>query len=250
MQNGLGQKQAFENFKHVLTTKTTMAYFDSSKNTELYVDAFPFGLGAILTQTTPCQQDTKVIAYASRSLTYTESQYSQIERESLAIVYGIEHFHIYLYGHEFTLVTDYKPLELIYRNPKSRPSARLERWCLRLQDYTFQVKYQTGPANPSDYLSRHPLTTRPDNKQQNLSDEHVRFVVNHAVPVALDVNNRELKICNAAARRRAFKPKNIFIEDNTMNNLWSQKCCELRSHSQYNLKLSISTSLEQRKNVF
>ena len=188
MQNGLGQKQVFENFKHVLTTETTMAYLDSSKNTELYVDAFPFGLGAILTQTTPGQQDTKVIAYASRSLTYTESQYSQIERESLAIVYGIEHFHIYLYGHEFTLVTDYKPLELIYRNPKSRPSARLERWCLRLQDYTFQVKYQTGPANPSDYLSRHPLTTRPDNKQQNLSDEHVRFVVNHAVPVALDVN--------------------------------------------------------------
>ena len=37
-------------------------------------------------------------------------------------------------------------------------------------------------------MSRHPLTTRPDNKQQNLSDEHVRFVVNHAVPVALDVN--------------------------------------------------------------
>ena len=62
--------------------------------------------------------------------------------------------------------------------------------------------------------------------------------------------NRELKICNAAARRRAFKTKNIFIEDNTMNNLWSHKCCELRSHSQYNLKLSISTSLEQRKNVF
>ena len=62
--------------------------------------------------------------------------------------------------------------------------------------------------------------------------------------------NREFKICNAAARRRAFKTKHIFIEDNTMNNLWSQKCCELRSHSQYNLKLSVSTSLEQRKNVF
>ena len=185
---GPRQKQAFENLKHVLTTETTMAYFDSSKNTELYVDASPFGLGAILTQTTPGQQDTKVIAYASRSLTDTESRYSQIERESLAIVYGIEHFHIYLYGHEFTLITDHNLLELIYRNPKSRPSARLERWCLRLQDYTFQVKYRPGPANPSDYLSRHPLTTRPDNKQQNLSDEHVRFVVNHAVPVALDVN--------------------------------------------------------------
>ena len=71
--------------KHVLTTETTMAYFDSSKNTELYVDASPFGHGAILTQT-PGQQDTKVIAYASRSLTDTESRYSQIERESPAIV--------------------------------------------------------------------------------------------------------------------------------------------------------------------
>ena len=105
--------EAFENLKHVLTTETTMAYFDSSKNTELYVDASPFGLGAILTQTTPGQQDTKVIAYASRSLTDTESRYSQIERESLAIVYGIEYFHIYLYGHEFTLITDHKQLELI-----------------------------------------------------------------------------------------------------------------------------------------
>ena len=73
---GPRQKQAFENLKHVLTTETTMAYFDSSKNTELYVDASPFGLGAILTQTTPGQQDTKVIAYASRSLTDTESRYS------------------------------------------------------------------------------------------------------------------------------------------------------------------------------
>ena len=55
-----------------------MAYFDSSKSTKLYLDASPFGLGAILTQTTPGQQDTKVIAYASRSLTDTESRYSQI----------------------------------------------------------------------------------------------------------------------------------------------------------------------------
>ena len=185
---GSKQKQAFDTLKQVLTTETTMAYFDSMKNTELYVDASPFGLGAILTQTTPGQQDTKVIAYASCSLTDTKSRYSQIERESLAIVYGIEHFHIYLYGHEFTLITDHKPLELIYQNPKSRPSARLERWCLRLQDYTFQVKYRPGPTNPSDYLSRHPMTIHPDNKWQNLSDEHVRFVVNHAVPAALDIN--------------------------------------------------------------
>ena len=61
---------------------------------------------------------------------------------------------------------------------------------------------------------------------------------------------RELKICNAAARRRAFKQR-IFLKKTIipMNNLWSEKCSELRSHSQYNVKLSISTSLEQRKNM-
>lgn len=115
------QQHAFETLKELLTTDTIMSYFDPTKHTELHVDASPFGPGAILAQTTPGHDDSKVIAYASRSLTNTESRYSQIEREALAIVFGIEHFHLYLYGHEFTLITDHKPLELIYQNPKSRP---------------------------------------------------------------------------------------------------------------------------------
>ena len=96
------QQHAFETLKELLTTDTVMSYFDPTKHTELHVDASPFSLGAILTQTTP-GHDSKVIAYASRSLTDIESKYSQIEREALAIVFGIEHFHLYLYGHEFTL---------------------------------------------------------------------------------------------------------------------------------------------------
>ena len=80
-----------------------MSYFDPTKHTELHVDASRFSLGGILTQTTPGHDDSKVIAYASRSLTDAESKYSQIEREALAVVFGIEHFHLYLYGHEFTL---------------------------------------------------------------------------------------------------------------------------------------------------
>ena len=104
-----------------------MSYFDPAKQTQLHVDASPFGLGAILTK--PGHDDAKVIAYANQSLTATESKYSQIEREVLAIAFGIEHFHLHLYGHEFTLITDHKPLELINKNPKSRLSARLEQWC-------------------------------------------------------------------------------------------------------------------------
>ncbi len=103
---------------------------------------------------------------------------------------------LYLYGHEFTLVTDHKPLELIYQNPRSRPSARLERWCLRLQDYTFQVKYRPGLTNPSDCLSRHPLPeyhSMNKSSKPNLANQHVHFLAQNAVPVALSIE----QLCKA-----------------------------------------------------
>ena len=96
-----------------------MAYFDPNKETQLIVDASPVGLGALLTQ------NGKVIAYASRALSDVEKRYSQTERE--AIVWSCEHFHLYLFGHTFKLISDHKPLEVIFNNPKSRPPARIER---------------------------------------------------------------------------------------------------------------------------
>jgi hypothetical protein len=195
-----------------------MSYFDPGKHTELHVDASPFGLGAILTQTTPGHNDSKVIAYASRSLTETESKYSQIEREALAIVFGIEHFHLYLYGHEFTLITDHKHLELIYQNPGSRPSARLERWCLRLQDYTFQVKYRPGPTNPSDYLSRHPLPNYYDTntcKKPNLADDHIRFIAQNVVPIALGIE----QLRKAVKQDSTLQALIEILQNNTWNSL-------------------------------
>ena len=66
-----------------------MAYFDQQKETELITDASPDGLSAILFQKTPWQNNRKVVAYASRSLSDVESQYSQMEKEALAIVWVI-----------------------------------------------------------------------------------------------------------------------------------------------------------------
>ena len=107
-------------------------------------------LAALLTQ------DNKIIAYASRPLTDVENRYSQTEKEGLAIVWSLEHFHLYLYGHRFTLVSDHQPLETIFNNPKSKIPARIERWRLRLQQYNFNVKYKPEKSNAADYLSRHP----------------------------------------------------------------------------------------------
>ncbi len=127
------QQQAFDKLTKALSSAPCMAYFDVNKDTVITVDASPVGISAILSQKTKGKDDNKVISYASRALTDVEKRYAQTEREALAIVWGVEHFH--LYGKEFTLVTDHKPLETIYGNKNAKSSARVERWVLRLQPY-------------------------------------------------------------------------------------------------------------------
>ena len=59
-------------------------------------------------------------------------------------MWRVEHFHLYQHGKEFTLITDHKPLEVIYGNKKAKSSARIERWVLRLQPYSLKVEYRPG----------------------------------------------------------------------------------------------------------
>jgi len=120
-------QESYETLKAALTASPVMSYFDITKETQVLVDASPVGLSAILAQRKPGTSESKIIAYASRALTDTETRYLQTEKEALAIVWGVEHFHIYLYGAPFILYTDHKPLELIYGNQLSKPPARIER---------------------------------------------------------------------------------------------------------------------------
>ena len=151
-------QNAFHQLTNALVSTTCMAYFDTNKETLVTVDASPVGVSAILSQKSKDKDDEKVVAYASRALTEVEKRYSRTEKEALAIIYGVEHFHLYLNGHEFVLITDHKPLEIIYGSNKSKPSARIERCVLRLQPYSFKVLYKPGVNNPADYLSRHPTS--------------------------------------------------------------------------------------------
>ena len=161
-----------------------MAHFDPSAPTQLRVDASPFGLGAILTQSHG--DETRPVPYASRTLTAVERRYSQTEREALAVVWGCERFHLYLYGTTFDIYTDHKPLEIIY-SPTSKPPARIERWGLRLQPYKFSVKYSPGIGNPADVLSRLPLPNATTNTR-NTAEEYVQFVAQNAAPKALSLS--------------------------------------------------------------
>ena len=183
-------QNAFHQLTNALVFTTCMAYFDTTKETMVTVDASPVGVSAILSQRTKGKDDDKVVAYASRALTDVEKRYSQTEKEALAIIHGVEHFHLCLYGHEFVLIIDHKPLEIIYGSNKSKPSARIERWVLRLQPYSFKVLYKPGVNNPADYLSRHPKSH--SLKQQNMAEEHVNFIAYNSVPKAMTLEEIEI----------------------------------------------------------
>nr|XP_050051912.1 uncharacterized protein K02A2.6-like [Dermacentor andersoni] len=180
------QQNALESLKQAMSDASTLAYFDPSKPTELVVDASPHGLGAILTQRD--SENIAVIAYASRVLTPVESRYSQIEREMLAAVWAMEHFRLYLCGVNFLLLTDHKPLVSILGNPRSSPSARIERLALRIQQYKFVVQHTAGSSNPSDYLSRHPVPeTKMCARIDKVPNEYVNFIQRHNIPKAFSV---------------------------------------------------------------
>ena len=143
---------AYEKLKHALMSNPVMSNFYTAKVTPVLVDASPASLSAILTQKYPDQNTSNVIAYASRALSHVEQRYSQTGKEPLAMVWGIEHFHLYFFGADFTIITDHKPFRLIYNNSRSRPPARIERWFLRLQQYNYRFICKTGSENPADFF--------------------------------------------------------------------------------------------------
>ena len=86
----------------------------------------------------------KPMAFASKSQTETESRYSNIEREIVGIVFGLERFHQYVYGRHLEVHTDNKPLESIYTKHLFAAPPRMARMLLRIQQYDVSIKYFPG----------------------------------------------------------------------------------------------------------
>ena len=119
--------KAFDDVKTALSQAPALRYFDPAKDLVLQCDASESGLGACLLQ------DDQPVVYASRSLTETERNYAQIEKELLAVVFGMERFENYTYGRHVLVESDHKPLEIIYKKHLLSAPKRLQRMLLRLQ---------------------------------------------------------------------------------------------------------------------
>ena len=145
-------KVHFENFNRLkleISNMKALPYFDVNAETTLQMDASKKGLGACLIQ------KGKVICYASRALTKIEQNYQNLEREALGTIWGMEKFRYFLYGKEFTLETDQKPLVSIYKKHMIDVSPRVQRLIVRsFPNLPFKVVYKKGIDIPvADALS-------------------------------------------------------------------------------------------------
>lgn len=146
-------EEAFSSLKTKLTQAPIyiLSYPQLDQNASLspfilQTDASNVGLGAVL------EQDKKVIAYASRTLTKSEKHYSVIQKDCLAIVFALKQFRHYLLGRKFQLVTDHAPLQWLCAQ---KMQGMLCRWALAMQEFDFNISYRKGLLNSNaDALSR------------------------------------------------------------------------------------------------
>ncbi|GFV41352.1 transposon Tf2-6 polyprotein [Trichonephila clavipes] len=191
--------EAFQSLKKALTSDPVLGMYDERASTEIHTDASGYGIGAVLVQ---IQNNVeKVIAYASRTLTKAEKNYSTTERECLAIVWAINKFRPYIFGKHFTVVTDHHSLCWLM-NLKD-PSGRLARWALRLQEHDFDVKYKTGKKHSdADALSRNPVEEETETPDKFLA---VTTSMNLAMEQKKDQDLAKLKLLSNSSKNEEFR---------------------------------------------
>ena len=132
-------RRSLQAAKKSLTTSSVLVHYDLTLPIRVSADASFHGLGAVISHMMPDKKEYP-IAFASRTLTSSEKNYAQVEKEALALIFAVKKFHQYLYGRCFSLCTDHKPLLSILGPKKNIPSlaaARLQRWAILLSACTY-----------------------------------------------------------------------------------------------------------------
>ncbi|KRX64960.1 Retrovirus-related Pol polyprotein from transposon [Trichinella sp. T9] len=222
--------KAVKRVKRLLNSPLLLTHYHPEWPIVLAADASNEGIGAVVYHRLR-DGTVKVIAHASKTLNAAQSNYGQIEKEALALVYGVKKFHKYLWGRRFTLLTDHKPLVSIFGSKKGVPqmaACRLTRWAIALMNYSFDIEYRsTKNFCQADCLSRLPSSS---DELFDANFDHREAEDELTLPVTARV------IAEATEKDSVLKQVKQFVLSG-----WPEKCPreELRSYFIKRTELSV-----------
>ena len=219
---------AFIKLKNEICSDRVLMPYNPDLPVQLACDASPDGISGVLSHILDNGTE-RPIAFTSRALTEAEANYSQLDREALAIIYSVQHFYLYLIGRRFTLITDNQPLERIFHQHSKIPkmtSARLQRYAAYLSGFDYQVHSKRGKDNSNaDCLSRAPV-----NLPSNTPD--------------VAINNEVNQLCSdsifaISSNTLTFKTILIETDKDPVLSIIKRKLLETNEHQEYTLDSGI-----------
>jgi len=189
-------RDAFNSLKEELCSERFLTHYRPDLPLRLACDASATGIGAVLSHLFHDKRELP-IAYASRTLQKAELNYSQIDKEALSIIFGVKHFHYYIFGRYFDLVTDHKPLLTIFGEKSELPSmvaSRLQRYAVILSAYNYSIIYRaSGDHGNADALSRLPVSTEEEFVVEGGTEVFSTYAVSFVKTVSPDEIGRATK---------------------------------------------------------
>ncbi|XP_058448351.1 uncharacterized protein K02A2.6-like [Malaya genurostris] len=183
-------QRSFDRFRKILQSPLALTHYNPKLDIVVSADASQQGIGARIAHKFP-DGTIKAISDASRSLTPAETNYSQIEKEGLALIFAVTRFHRMIFGRSFILETDHKPLLSIFGSKKGIPvytANRLQRWALTLLLYNFTIQYvRTESFGYADVLSRLINNHIRPNEEYVIASIELEESVKHSFELSLEV---------------------------------------------------------------
>lgn len=209
--------RAFEKLKTLLTSSPVLCIYDPKKETELHTDASKLGFGAILMQK---QSDGKFhpVAFFSKTATECESRYNSYELETLAIVYALDRWRVYLSGIRFTIISDCHSLVETFSKRDVNP--RIQRWVWEFQRFSLRVRHRSGSKMPHvDSLSRNPIIclVHPSDLQMQLCVTQARDPILKNVRDSLTNSDMPpFELINGLVYRKSKEGRSLFCVPSEM----------------------------------
>lgn len=149
---GIACERAWSDLKQLLLECVVLKFPSPNKPYKLYTDASDYSLGAILVQQDEAGIDRPVHLLSAR-FNPAQRNYPTIEKEAYALIYALVKLRPYLYGAQFTIFTDHKPLKCLFM--KELRNSRIQRWAVLMAEYAAPIEYMKGNDNVwADMLSR------------------------------------------------------------------------------------------------